>query len=109
MIKTIKTFNRGCLAVMALLAFTQAPQANAMVMDSQVYGQYQMSRAVLLEKERSTQRDCDEIQRQIDDLNRKQDRDLQGQLNDLCRSLDTKYSDLRRIRLQIRDVELKML
>lgn len=116
MINKKTTFNRGCLrhrvqklAVIALLAFSQAPQANAMVMDSQVFGQYQASRTLLLNKERSMQQDCDDLQRQIDDLNRKQDRDLQGQINDLCRSLDTKFSDLRRIRQQLRDVEMKML
>ncbi len=113
MIKARTTFNRGCLlgmAVTALLALSpMAPQANAMVMDSQVFGQYQMSRSLLINKERSTQKDCDELQRQVDDLNRKQDRDLQGQINDLCRSLDTKYVDLRRIRQELKDLEIKML
>lgn len=104
-------FNRVCIigVVAMLYALTQAPQANAMVKDSQVFSRYQASRAILLNKEQTAQRDCDDLQKQIDDLNKQQDRNLQGQINDLCRSLDDKHVDLRRIRQDIKDVELKML
>jgi hypothetical protein len=113
MIHMKTTFNRGCLTGMAVAALMSlspfAPQANAMVMDSQVFSQFQNSRMVLLTKERTTQKECDDLQRQIDDLNNRRDNSLQGQINDLCKSLDAKHLDLRRIRHDIRDVELKML
>ena len=101
MIQAKTKFNPGFLLSMAvamLLAFAQAPQAKAMVMDSQVFSRYQASRTVLLTSEQTVQRDCDDLQMQIDDLQKRQDLNLQGQINDLCRSLDTKHSDLRRIR-----------
>jgi hypothetical protein len=103
--------NRGCLIAVAAIycALTQAPQASAMVSDSQVFGRYQASRAVLLTKERNVLRDCDDLQRQLDDLYKMNDSKVQGQINDLCRSLDLKHSDLRRIRQDLRDVELKLL
>ncbi len=110
MIRATK-FNRVCIiGVVAMLSvLTLAPQANAMVKDSQVFSRYQASRAVLLTKEQTAQKDCDDLQRQIDDLYKRQDNQLQGQINDLCRSLDSKHVDLRRIRQDLRDVELRML
>ncbi len=101
-----KIFVAGMALAFILIA---APSANAVV-DSNIYGQYQALRARLITKENSLLKDYDDTQKQIDLLHRQNDdRSLTPTINDLSRTLDATYDDLRKTRQTIKDLDLKML
>lgn len=94
------------LVLIALLA----PSANAVVYDSNIFSQYQSVRARLLVKESSLLKDYDDLQKQIDLLNRQNnDRSLTPAIDGLSRSLDQTYDDIRKVRQDIKSLDLKML
>lgn len=105
------TINRVCLAGLALsmMMSAAAPQAKAIVSESKFFAQYQNRKTELLVKERDLQQDLDDLQKEIDRLNLRKDRSLSGQINDLSRSLDGKYYDLRQVRDDIHELNLRML
>lgn len=61
----------------------------------------------LIIKERNLLREYDDLLRQIDDLRRRGEN--QGTINDLHNKLDTVCGDLKRTRLDIRDIQTKLL
>lgn len=105
---SIKVCVTGMAASLVLLALT-APSANAVVADSNVYTQYQSVRVSLLNKEQRLQRDFDVLQKTIDDLKKANDKSLDRQIDDLSRVLDSTYSKLRNVRLDIKDLDSRML
>lgn len=98
----------GMASSMILIALT-APSANAVV-DSNIYSQYQAVRTRLVVKENGLLKDYDDLQKQIDLLNRQNnDRSLTPTIDGLSRTLDATYSDIKKIRQDIRSLDLKML
>lgn len=107
-----KTFTTG-LMLLAIsgaisLSFAQEP-AKAVISDPEVYNQLQDQRQDLLERESQLLRDRDDLNRQIDNLKRRNDPKLRPLLNNLCKTLDTTYSQLQQTRAEIRDVEGSMI
>lgn len=98
----------GMAASLVLIALS-APSAKAVVADSTVYSQYQNVRFRLLNKEQRLQRDYDQMQKRLDDLMKANDKNLDPQINDLSRSLDSTYYNLRKVRMDIKDLDSKML
>jgi hypothetical protein len=90
------------------LSFAQEP-AQAVISDPAVYNELQDQRNDLLQRESQLLRDRDDLNRQIDNLKRRNDPKLRPLLNDLCKSLDAKYSQLLQTRAEIRDVEGSMI
>lgn len=111
-LKVMTTLKRICLVAMVTISATatvQALPAGAIVADTGAIRQFQSRRDGLKARETNLLRDYDEIQKQIDYLNGKNDRSLDRRIDDLNRSLDNKYADLQRVRQDLRDVEVKML
>ncbi|MBX9689767.1 MAG: hypothetical protein K2X27_23865 [Candidatus Obscuribacterales bacterium] len=109
-LNTIKKISVAGLASSLVLIAVVAPSANAVVLDSNIYSQYQGVRSRLLVKETGLLKDYDDLQKQIDLLNRQNnDRSLSPQIDNLSRVLDQTYSDLRKVRQDIRALDLKML
>ena len=98
----------GMAASLVLIALT-APSAKAVVADSNIYSQYQNVRFKLLNKEQRLQREFDGMQKVIDDLRKANDKSLEPQINDLSRTLDGAYYNLRQVRMDIKDLDSKML
>ena len=99
----------GIASSLVLIALA-APSANAVVLDSNVYLRYTAARSSLLQSESLLQRDYDNIQKQIDDLNRQNnDRSLTPRINDLSHSLDQTYFNIRKIRENIKMLDLTVL
>lgn len=97
-------------ASLALIAFASfVPQVEAVVLDSNIYGQFQTLRTRLLSKEADLLRDYDAIQKKIDLLHKHQDPSLTPTIDGLSKALDQAYSDLRKVRQDIKTVELQML
>ena len=94
---------------LVLIAFA-APNANAVVLDPNVYSQYTAARSDLLTIESGLLKDYDDLQQQIDSLHKQNiDRSLTPQIDDLSRSLDQTYFDLRRVRQDIKSLDLSIL
>lgn len=98
----------GALSSLVLIALS-APSAKAVV-DSNIYSQYQAVRSRLLVKENGLLKDYDQLQKQIDLLNRQnQDRSLTPTIDGMSKTLDQTYDDIRKIRQDIKALDLKML
>lgn len=100
-----------CIAIASLvLIVLAAPNANAVVLDSNIYAQYQSVRTRLLVKETDILKDYDSLQKQIDLLKKQNDdRSLTPAIDGLCRTLDQTFSDLQKVRQDIKSLDLKML
>lgn len=109
---SLNSLKKFCVAGMAssliLIALT-APSANAVV-DSNIYSQYQAVRSRLVVKEGSLLKDFDDLRKQMDVLNKQNsDQSLSPTLDGLSRTLDATYSDIKKIRQDIKSLDLKML
>jgi hypothetical protein len=89
--------------------FAQTLPANALVGDVSAVRNFREKRNILRAEENSLLIDFDELRKQIDDLNRRNDPSFDRQLDDLHRRLNETYANLQRIRMDLRDVELKMM
>jgi hypothetical protein len=88
--------------------FTGAAYATSI--DPSIVRQLQDTRGQLLRRESQLLRDQDDMRKQIDDLKRRNDGNvLSGTINQLAQRLDRNYSDLRRTRSALRDVESNLL
>ncbi|GEM_PF-3306568 len=96
------------IAILAALT-VQALPAKAVVYDAGAVRLLQARYEGLKSKEYNLLLDYDEVQKQIDYLKRKNDRSLDRRIDDLYRMLDAKYADLQRLRMDLRDVELKLM
>ncbi len=108
---SLNSIKKFCVTGMAslMLISLAAPSANAVV-DSNIYSQYQAVRSRLVLKENSLLKDYDDVQRQIDLLNRQNtDRSLSPTIDNLSRTLDATYSDIKKVRQDIKSLDLKML
>lgn len=106
---SIKKVAVSGMALSLVLIAMNAPSAKAVVADSNVYSQYQTVRVSLLNKEQRLQRDFDALQKTIDDLRKANDKNLDKTIDDLTRSLDNTYLRLRNVRLDIKDLDGRML
>jgi hypothetical protein len=99
----------GVVSSVALIALA-APSVKAVVLDSNVYSRYTAARSTLLTIESNLQKDYDNLQKQIDLLNRQNsDRSLTPQIDDLSRSLDQTYLYLRKVRQDIKILDRAIL
>lgn len=87
----------------------QAPSASAIVLDRGVIGKLQEQRDNLIVRERDLLRQYDDLNKQIDDINRRNDGRLSPRLDDLSRTLNDTYSNLRQVRCDLKEVEIKLL
>lgn len=110
---SLNSIKKICVAGMAsslVLIALSAPSAKAVVLDSNVYKKYTAARSSLLMIESGLQKDYDNLQKQIDLLNKQnRDRSLTPQIDDLSRSLDQTFFDLRKVRQNIKSLDLMML
>jgi len=105
---------RICLIAMVVVPIIgatamQALPAKAVVYDAGAIRQLQERVHSLKSKENTLLVDFDEIKKQLDDLQRRNDPALDRRINELTKQLDSKYSDLQRVRLDLRDLEIKLL
>ncbi len=99
----------GIASSLVLIALF-APSAKAVVLDSNVYSQYQAVRGRLLVKENTLLKDYDDLRKQLDELNRSNnDKSLTPTIDGLSRAVDDKFLDLRQLRQDIKALDLKML
>jgi hypothetical protein len=87
----------------------EAPSAQATAGDHDYIGKLQVQRNSLLIKESNLSRDYNELNRDLTDLLKRNDRSLDGVIDDINRKINTKYNDLRQVRLDLRDVESRMI
>lgn len=107
--KQTKGWLATAAASLILFAFA-APSAEAVVLDSNVYAQYQTLRTRLLSQEANLLRDYDDLQKKIDTLNRQNvDRSLTPTIDGLSKTLDKTFDDLRKVRQDIKVLETQML
>ena len=110
---SLNTIKKICVLGMALslvMIALVSPDAKAVVLDSNVYEQYRADRSDLLSKEACLVKDYDDLQRQVDYLNRQNTgHSLTPQINDLGRSLDETYYDLRKVRQDIKSLDQSIL
>ena len=108
------TLKRICLIAMVLVPMLgtltiRALPAQAVVYDAGAINKLKDRRNVLKAKEYGLLLDYEEIRKQIDDLQRRNDPLLDRKLDDLHRDLNVKYADLEQVRMDLRDVEVKMM
>lgn len=105
--------NKLAIKASVLLALTAtsltmfAPPSEAIVRDPAVVSKLKDERSTLLLKEQRLMQDYDDLQRQLQDL---QKRDAESRsVDELCRSIDTKYTDLQDVRHSIKNVDIRLL
>ncbi len=96
------------IALPAMVALNSQP-AQAIVTDPGVIDQLQNRKRALQTREYYLMRDTDDLLRRKEDLKQKSDSDAVWQLNDVCRKIDLKSWDLQQVRLDIRDVNTRLL
>lgn len=96
------------IALPATVALNSQP-AQAIVNDPGVIDQLLTRKRALQTREYFLMRDTDDLMRRKEDLKRRNDSDAVWQLNEVCRKIDTKNWDLQQIRLDIREVNLRLL
>lgn len=105
----VKTIVLGLiLASTGASALIETP-ALGFIADPSIVGQLNDRRRFLLTREFILMRDYDDLLRRIDDLKRRGDADSQRQLNELCSKSDSKFTELRRVRLDIRDIDYRLM
>ncbi len=103
--------------VLALVAFIVLPMtvalnsqpAQAIVADPGYIDQLQNRKRALQTREFYLMRDTDDLLRRKEDLKQRTDSDSVWQLNEVCRKIDLKSWDLQQVRLDIRDVNVRLL
>lgn len=85
----------------------EAPSAQATAGDH--IGKLQVQRNSLLMKESNLSRDYNELNRDLTDLLKRNDSSLDGVIDDINRKINHKFNDLRQVRLDLRDVESRMI
>ena len=104
------TFKRiGLVLALTIISLSSlaAPSADAMARDPRILGRLQDQRNVLLIQERQLLEDYDDLQKQIRDVQqRNQDPKVVDQL---CRQLDAKFSDLKQIQYDIKNVDSRLM
>lgn len=93
----------------AMVVLQAACPAQAVSNDPTVAVQLQQTRSSLIVKERDLLRDYDDLNRQINDLMRRNDRSFNSRIDELSRKANDKFGDIRQVRLDLRDVETKLL
>lgn len=96
------------IALPAMVALNSQP-AQAIVNDPGVIDQLLNRKRALQTREYFLMRDTDDLLRRKEDLKRRNDTDSVWQLNEVCRKIDTKNWDLQQVRLDIREVNLRLL
>jgi len=109
-----KNIKKAILAMVAVVlpaavALTSQPAQASIITDPGVIDQLQNRKRALQTREYYLMRDTDDLLRRRDELKQKNDSDSVWQLNEVCRKLDAKSWDLQQIRLDIRDVNLRLL
>jgi hypothetical protein len=101
---------KGALALLmtliSLTVFAVAP-SQAIVRDSATVSSIMSERNNLLVKEQRLLEDYDDLQKQLRDL-QKRDSDKRV-IDELCRDIDTKYTDLGAVRHSIKNLEMRLL
>ena len=114
--KTTNKRAKNKTAILSLVAFISFPMvalnsqpAHAFVNDPGVIDQLLSSKRALQTREYYLMRDTDDLLRRKEDLKRRNDSDSVWQFNDVCRKIDAKTWDLQQVRLDIRDVNIRLL
>jgi hypothetical protein len=94
--------------LLAMVALNCQP-AQAIVSDPGYIDQLQNRKRALQTREFYLMRDTDDLLKRKEDLKQKTDSDSVWQLNEVCRKIDLKSWDLQQVRLDIRDVNLRLL
>lgn len=89
--------------------FTAQIPAFGFVSDPTVVSRLTDKRKYLLNRESNLLREHDDLLRKIDEMKRRSDSDAQIQMNELCSRSDSKYAELRQVRIDLRDVEMRLL
>jgi hypothetical protein len=105
--KQVRKMMFATLALVCALSAIQLPTMAASVTDPMLVYKLQMRRNDLLQRETKLLRDKDDLNKQIDDARRAGETGYV--LNDLCSRLDTKYNELQKTRMDLRDVEKYLL
>lgn len=97
----------GVLLALTIIGLTTfAAPAQAVVKDSAVVHKLTIERNSLLNKEQELQEDYADIERQLRDMQRQEDRRAVDQL---CKDMDSKYADLQGVRHSIKNLDLRLL
>lgn len=92
----------------AMVALNSQP-AQAIVADPGYIDQLQTRKRALQTREYYLMRDTDDLLRRKEDLKHRNDSEAVWQLNEVCRKIDLKSWDLQQVRLDIRDVNTRLL
>jgi len=110
---TTKTGFLKTIVVSALVATTInttiGTAAQAVVSDPVTYSRLMQQRRALMSKEFDLLKDKDELLRQMDDLKKQDDYATAGVLNEVSESLDQTNASLQRTRMDIRDVNRRLM
>ena len=109
-----KNIKKAILAMVAVVlpaavALNSQPAQAAITTDPGVIDQLQNRKRALQTREYYLMRDTDDLLRRREELKQKNDSDSVWQLNEVCRKLDLKSWDLQQVRLDIRDVNVRLL
>lgn len=107
--KDIAILARIFLVLVSLISLSSlcVPSAEAVIRDKANVGRLQDERNTLLIRERKLLEDYDDLQRQINDLQvREDDRKMVDQLS---RDADLKYADLKQVRLDLKKVDVRLI
>lgn len=97
----------GVLLALTIISLTTfAAPARAVVKDSSVVHKLTIERNSLLNKEEQLQEDYADIERQLRELQRQDDKRAVDQL---CKDMDVKYADLQGVRHSIKNLDLRLL
>lgn len=103
-----RTAKSGLLAAMTLISLTMSvAPSQAIVNDYSVFGKIQQEKNTLLNKEQRLLQDFDDLQRQLRDL-QKRDNDPRA-VDELCRDIDKKYVEVQDVRYNLRQLDLRLL
>jgi hypothetical protein len=95
------------LAILLSLSSLCVPSAEAVIRDKSIVGRLQEERNSLLNRERKLLEDYDDLQKQIQDL-QKRDADSRA-MDQLSRDADRKYADLKEVRNELHQVDVRLL
>ncbi|HEY9793391.1 MAG TPA: hypothetical protein V6D22_23525 [Candidatus Obscuribacterales bacterium] len=93
-------------SIMVSLSCLFAQPAQAIIRDQAIVGRLQDQHDVLLLREKRLLQDYDDLQKQIRDFQRMGDQRI---VDDLSRAADNKYSDLKSVRYNLRQIETLLM
>jgi hypothetical protein len=107
--KDIGILTRTGLVLLTLISLSSlcVPSAEAVIRDKAIVGRLQEERNTLLNREKRLLEDYDDLQQQIHDL-QKRDTDPKS-MDQLTRDADQKYVDLKEVRQELHQVDMRLI